>query len=324
MRGFTLSSSDINAQGSYVLNTTDRHRQRAGGYVSLGATGDGAVIEQGLLEATTSVSRNGFIQLTGGDIQIATGATLAITPDDSKETIPHDPTSLEDFKPSQISVGTNGSRIEIDQNAMLYAPSGNVDVGAAAGASSISDQQLPGTSRIFIDTGAVIDVAGLTNVIIPASRNTILIDPVKGNELRDDPNYRDSFLNGAALMVDPRLSGVDANGVEWVGSPLIEAKSFAEQVGVTVQELMTKGGNVTLGVQSHTAGGDPTLAPDVTVKTGATIDFLRRWVTYQGGFVQTSQLISVDGVIVDVGSAISTTAMSASMTASRRPSRAGA
>ena len=73
----------------------------------------------------------------------------------------------------------------------------------------------------------------------------------------------------------------------------IEAKSFAEQVGVTVQELMTRGGNVSLGVQSYAPGTDVTLAPDITIKTGATIDMSGGWVTYQGGFVQTSQLISV-------------------------------
>jgi len=308
VRGFTVSSSQpggcaATSQCDYVENTSEGIINSSEGYLSLGSTLDGAVIEQGLLEASTSVSRNGFIQLTGGDIQIAQNATLAITPFDSKETIPQDPTSLQDFKPSRISIGTEFSRVEIGQNAMLYAPSGNVDIGAAAGAVGDTDALNPGDSRIFIDSGAVIDVAGLTDVLIPASRNAILIDPVKGNELRDDPNYRDSFLNGAALYVDPRLSGVNENGVEWVGSPLVDAKSFAEQVGVTVQELMTRGGHVALGVQSYAPGTDVTLAPDITVKTGATIDISGGWVTYEGGFVRTSQLISVAGGLVDVGNA---------------------
>ncbi len=308
VRGFTALSYQpagcaATSQCDYVENTAEGIINSSEGYISLGSTVDGAVIEQGLLEASTSVSRNGFIQLTSSDIQIAQNATLAVTPFDSKETIPQDPTSLVDFKPSRISIGTDSSRVEIGQNAMLYAPSGNVDIGAAPGPSGLSDVQNPGDSRIFIDSGAVIDVAGLTDVLIPASRNAILIDPVKGNELRDDPNYRDSFLNGAALLVDPRLSGVDENGVEWVGSPLIEAKSFAEQVGVTVQELMTRGGNVSLGVQSYAPGTDRTRAPDITIKTGATIDISGGWVTYEGGFVQTSQLISAGGGLVDVGNA---------------------
>jgi filamentous hemagglutinin family protein len=308
VRGFTLVSSQpggcqATGQCDYVENTTDGIISSSEGYLSLGSTFDGAIIEQGLLQASTSVSRNGYIQLSGADIQIAQNATLAITPFNSKETIPQDPTSLQDFKLSRISVGSEFSRVEIDQNAMLYAPAGNVDIGAAAGAIGSTDASNPGDSRVFVDNGAIIDVAGLTDVLIAASRNSILIDPVKGNELRDDPNYRNSFLNGAALLVDPRLSGVNENGVEWVGSPLIEAKSFAEQVGVTVQELMTRGGNVSLGAQSYAPGTDLALAPDITVKAGATIDISGGWVTYEGGFVQTSQLISVGGGLVDVGRA---------------------
>src|SRR5262249_35597616 len=120
--------------------------------------------------------------------------------------------------------------------------------------------------------------------------------------LRDDPNYRNSFLNGATVFVDPRLSGVRADGVAWVGSPLIEAASFAQQVGVNVRELMTKGGNVTLGVASF-AGGEAQTAPDVTVKSGAVIDISGGWVRYQAGFVQTTQLIDASGEIVDISNA---------------------
>ena len=302
VRGFTLfSTNDDNITQDYVLNTAEGIINTPQGFLSLGATDLGAVLEQGVLEATTSVSRNGYILLTGADIQIGAGATLAITPDDSEETIPQDGTSLADFRQSKITIGSDSSRIEIDHDAMIYAPSGIVDIGAAPGDGASSSA--PGESRIFIDDGATIDVAGLVDVLIPASRNAIMISPVKGNELRDDPNYRDSFLNGATVLVDPRLSGVDENGVAWVGSPLIEAASFAQQVGVTVQELMTKGGNVTLGVQSYQPGTELPLAPDITVKSGATIDFSGGWVTYEGGFVQTTQLISLNGQIIDIGNA---------------------
>ncbi|HWA92167.1 MAG TPA: filamentous hemagglutinin family protein [Rhizomicrobium sp.] len=305
VRGFTAFSTngDDKDTRDYVFNDVNAIVNSAQGYLSLGATDHGAAIEQGLLEASTSVSRNGFIQITGADIRIGGMATLAINPDSGKATIPQDPRSIADFRPSKISIGSDASRIEVDGGAMIYAPGGDVGIGALPGLAASDDGANPGDSRIFIDSGAIIDVAGLTDVLIPASRNQILIDPVKGNELRDDPNYRDSFLNGALVMVDPRLSGVDENGVAWVGSPLIEAKSFAEQVGVKVQELMTAGGNVSLGVQSHKAGTDATLAPDITVKSGAVIDVSGGWVTYEGGFVQTTQLITKGGQIIDIGNA---------------------
>lgn len=304
VRGFTLVSTngDGTVEGDYVLNTAGAIVNSQQGYLSLGASDHGAVLEEGVLQSTTSVSRNGFIQLTGADIQVGIGATLAVNPDSGKETIPQDPRSTADFRPSKISIGSDSSRIEIDKDAMIYAPSGDVRIGALPGLTSTPDSGT-GDSRIFVDSGAIIDVAGLPDILIPASRNSIMISPVKGNELRDDPNYRDSFLNGATVLVDPRLSGVDANGVAWVGSPLIEAKSFAEQVGVKVQELMTSGGNVTLGVQSYTSGTDTTLAPDITVKLGAIIDVSGGWVNYEGGFVRTTQLITKNGQIIDIGSA---------------------
>ncbi|HEX3943501.1 MAG TPA: filamentous hemagglutinin N-terminal domain-containing protein, partial [Rhizomicrobium sp.] len=301
VRGFTALTFDT-TPGEYVMNTASGIIDVPQGYLSLGATNAGAVIQDGLLESTTSVSRNGFIQLTGGDIQIGGGSTMTITPDDAG-TIPQDPTSLLDFRPSRISIGSDTSRIEIQQNAMLYAPGGNVDIGSAPGASSTDDGSAPGTSRIFIDNGAIIDVAGLTDVLIPASRNSIEISPLKGNELANDPNYRNSFLNGATVFVDPRLSGVRADGTAWIGSPLIDAASYAQQVGIGVKELMTAGGNVTLGVKSYAPGTDPAQAPDITVKSGATIDISGGWVRYQAGFVQTTQLINAAGEIVDISNA---------------------
>src|SRR5262249_36780323 len=153
VRGFiSRARDDLNAANDYVWNTANAIISAPQGYVSLAAseTNGGAIINDGVLEATTSVSRNGFIQLDGEDIQLGVGSTIAISPDDSTATIPQDPTSLLDFKPSRITIGNAGSRIEIDQNAMIFAPGGNVDVGAAPGANA--NTEIPGTSRIFVDS----------------------------------------------------------------------------------------------------------------------------------------------------------------------------
>ncbi|HEY5237623.1 MAG TPA: filamentous hemagglutinin N-terminal domain-containing protein, partial [Rhizomicrobium sp.] len=302
VRGFVITALNRDdAAGNYVEN--DGIIEASEGYVSLASTDSGGVINNGILESTTSVSRNGFIQLSGGDIQLGTGSTISIGPEDSKETIPQDPTSLQDFKPSEVDIGSAQSRIEMQQNAMIYAPSGDVIMGADPGPSTNPDSLAPGTSRIFIDSGATIDVAGLTDVQIAASRNEILIRPVTANDLQDAPDYKNGFLDGAAVYVDPRLSGVRSDGVAWVGSPLIPAESYAEQVGVTVQELMTTGGNVTLGVSSFSPSQTTAPAPDVTIKSGATIDLSGGWVTYQAGMVQTTQLVDAGGEVVDISNA---------------------
>ncbi len=308
IRGFSLSSLDSTfipaSDPVYVDNTSTGIISAPQGYVSLEANDQGAAINDGILEATTSVSRNGFIQLYGGDIQLGAGSTIAIGPDPTAETIPQDPVSITNFKPSKIDIGSNQSRVEIQHNAMIYAPSGNVTIGVAPGSTTNNDNGNQGLSRVFIDTGAVIDVAGIPNVIIPASINSIAIDPVTGNDLQNDGQaYKAGFLNGATVYVDPRLSGVRSDGVAWVGSPLIPAASYAQQVGVSVDQLMTKGGNVTLGAESFAQGGNENIVGDVTVKAGAVIDLTGGWVTYQAGWVQTTELIDSSGNIVNIGDA---------------------
>jgi filamentous hemagglutinin family protein len=309
LRGLSVSTESLldgnvgTAPGDYVNNEPTGLITAPGGYISLQATLGGAVLDSGVLTSTTSVSRNGYVSLQGGDIGLAPDAVIAITPDDSPATIPQNPASLQAFKPSRIRIGDTGSRIDIGANSLIYAPSANISIGADPGPLTVSDAIDPMASRVFIDTGAVIDASGLENVVVPASRNSIEIKPVTQNELSDTPSYRQSFLDGATVFVDPRLSGVLPNGVAWVGSPLIEAASYNQQVGVTASELMTTGGNVTLGAQSFSPRADTSQAPDVIVKAGASIDISGGWRTFQAGVVQTTKLVDAGGQIVDIGSA---------------------
>ncbi|HEY4079018.1 MAG TPA: filamentous hemagglutinin family protein [Rhizomicrobium sp.] len=269
-------------------------------------------INQGIISATTSVSRNGSIQVSAPDIILAPGSMLTVTPDGDGGVIPQDAVSLADFKPSSILVGNLADQydpaariaasVDIGSGALLFAPGGDIAIGAAAGPNvhvALADT----LARVFIDDGAIIDVAGLTDILIPANRNLIKISPLKQNELADDPAYKTSFLNGATVYVDPRLSGVRDDGVAWVGSPLIDAASYYQQVGISVQELMTKGGNLIIGTDSFSGPGPAQSSPNVVVKSGANINIAGGWVTYQPGIVQTTKLITADGRVVDIGNA---------------------
>jgi hypothetical protein len=157
----------------------------------------------------------------------------------------------------------------------------------------------------------VIDVAGMANVQVPASFNEVVISPVKGNELDDSPLYRNSFLNGATVYLDPRLSGVRADGVAWIGSPLIDATAYYQLIGVGAAELMTKGGNVTIantGFTSTTnAAGlvvaSPASASSIIIKAGAVIDFAGGWVTYQAGTIRQTELVTATGELIPIGMA---------------------
>lgn len=310
LRGVVATS--LNSTGDpddYALNSGLIEARR--GNITLG--GFSAALNQGVLSATTSVSRNGSLVVSAADIKLAPGSVLAIAPDDGTEVIPQDAESIAAFKPSSIVLGNRNNlgsigfdqsaRIAIARDTLIRAPGATVEIGTRPGAAAASDQQAQGRSRVFIDQGATIDVAGLTDVAIPASRNVLQIGPLKGNELANSPLFRNSFLNGATVYVDPRLSGVRADGVAWIGSPLLDAASYYAQVGVGVAELMIRGGTVTLGAQSFAGIGQARLAPDVTVKAGATIDVSGGWVRYGAGTVRTTQLLTGDGQVVDIGKA---------------------
>ena len=304
LRGLDLVTSNLGGDsGDYVDNTPTGTVDVPQGYISLQATPVGAVLDAGVLTSTTSVSRNGYINLQGANIQLAPNAVIAITPDTSAATIPQDPNTLSDFKTSQIRIGDTGSAIDIGANSLIYAPNAAVEIGADPGEQSDTNVEALLETRVFIDSGATIDVAGVQNVLVPASVNSIKIDPVTQNTLQDSPTYRSSFLDGATVYVDPRLSGVRSDGVAWVGSPLVPAASYYQQVGLTASELMTTGGKVTIGAASTTPGTTPTSIPDVIIKAGATIDMSGGWRTFQAGVVQTTKLVDASGEVVDIGSA---------------------
>ena len=259
--------------------------------------GFGMVQNDGVLSSTTSVSRNGSIFIDAGDVRLGAGSSLIILPDTGGETIPQSPTSIADFRPSAIRIGRNASSIDMGEDAFILAPGGDVLFGR-------TDAYL-GTMSLVINPGAEINVAGLTNVLVPISENQVFIDPAKKNELRDSPLYRSGFLNGATIYLDPRISGVRDDGVPWIGSPLIDATAYYQLVGVGVDRLMTKGGSVTLGVgvdnRFFTA---PTNNPNtVVVRQGAVIDVSGGWVSYEAGFVRSTQLIDSTGHVVDISQA---------------------
>ncbi|MFM9976623.1 MAG: filamentous hemagglutinin family protein [Sphingomonadaceae bacterium] len=298
------------------------------GFLSLVTTELGSILNEGLLASTTSVSRNGKIGLYGGSITIARApgaaqpGAITILPDETGESIPQgSEAEPANFKRSVIEFGvlrgslfTRGAEPNIPvlggvlptnltfgDETLLYAPNAIV-TNTAAG----NPENFGFPSVVTIGRNARLDVAGLKDVEVDVSRNFVTIDPVKRNELRDTPNYRevalgnDFTLNGTILTVDVRRTGVRADGVRWVGSPLLEAGSIASQIPVSVSELMTKGGDVSFFTVS---GANATAGPAFSLGQGATVDVSGGWLSYQGALVTTSKLLTADGRIVDIGDA---------------------
>ncbi|WP_272840427.1 filamentous haemagglutinin family protein [Rhodoplanes sp. TEM] len=303
VRGYLIT----NYEGT-VVNSGLIEAER--GYIDLAAT---TVTNSGILRSTTSVSANGTIDLHGQTITLAPGSILMIAADENGETIPQDADSLAAVKSSQVRIGSYNSDVTLQSGATIWAPSGDVTIGAASGAALTDASQskiydtatgkwVYNAGHIVVEDGATIDVAGLKDVQVDVSAYNLSI-LLKSNELADSGGYQDSFLNGETVMIDARLSGVREDGVAWIGSPLISAAAYYEAVGVTAAQLMTTGGNVTLGtnggVSSATVGG----SASVTVKSGAVIDVSGGFVTYAAGTVTTTKLLTSDGRIVDIGSA---------------------
>lgn len=301
------------------------------GYLSLGAGSNGSIVNSGLLSTTTSVSRNGKISITAGTVRLVgnDNPTLAsgivMLEDGNGETIPlgsaNEPAQ---FKSSQLEIGAQVSLSQqpigalvatdfsMERNALILAPGADVSIGVSKIPVEFQrDFDVSNPGRIDIAPGAIIDVSGLKDVQLPASRNQIEITPVKRGELRDTPNYREVVLdgnfslNGATLYIDPRITGVRDDGVAWVGSPLIEASSLSSQISATAAEFMTVGGRVSLATSdlSNFSNVSAATAPSVHVAPGAVIDISGGWVNYAAGSIKTSKLITNDGRVVDISQA---------------------
>ena len=301
------------------------------GYISLGTGMVGTVVNSGLLLATTSTSRNGAIDLYGGTVDLTGNGTapaqasgIAILPDEDGETLPQG--SAANFLSSAITigsyVGTNDAGDDVPSdllgtlspgqftmgaNALIYAPDANVTVGRSAAAVDPLISQL--ASGVEIASGATIDVSGLKDVQLAMSANSVEIMPVTANDLADTPNYRSAStdggftLNGTTLYIDQRLSGVRADGVAWVGSPLLDAGAIVAQVPDSIDQLMTGGGKVTLAVNGLTGPAAAASAPHVAIASGASIDISGGWVSYATGAVEQSNLITADGRLVPISAA---------------------
>lgn len=274
------------------------------------------VNQAGTVSATTSVSANGSIYLVAGNVQnsstgettkfyndavlgeskgqmlpnqggtltLAPGSVTTITADSTdKATI----TDLQSFNQSQIELV--GQTVTLQGSASVVAPAAQVNVVASANpfrhVDNANTHQLPtdDSGRIYLDAGSVIDVSGLTNVPVSASRNLLQIQ-LDANALQDDPLLRDSFLHGATVTVDVNR-----------GTPLLNQQtlqSYANTIGRGINEKLTQGGTINLS-----SGGD------VITRAGSMQNVSGGSIAYQQSAGATTKLLGADGKVYDISSA---------------------
>ncbi len=256
----------------------------------------GATVDQlGAIQSTTSVSLNGRIDLnadsgavveqigglneifytTTGSVTFGDGSITEIVPElNSNATITGDALALA----SQVNI--QGKTIHMVGDAELLAPNATVTMRAGEWLPLKGTYGFDFTDgQIYLDSGAVIDVAGSEDVSASVTQN-IVAAQLLGPELADSPLQRNGPLRGQTIYVDIRDQGV-YNGIPWIGTPLADVSGYAALVPYPVGELTTAGGEVTMR-----AGGS------VVMQKGSEVNVSAGWIDYTGGTVTTSEVIS--------------------------------
>lgn len=269
------------------------------------------VVNSGALLSTTSVNVRGTIHLLSpftdplSSVTLAPGSVLAIMPDTSGATAVdgqraaliaasgpdlYDAQFFNDL--SQLADLADASRVEI-------VSGGNVELrGGSATLANGGQVAVSAARRVQADTGALIDVSGLQNVALPMSANVVQVN-IQGNELRDDPNNRDtSALNSTNVWVDtrdltlvPAGTGGYASDRYYTAGGLLEVSGYLGTTGHSIQEWQAIGGTITLS------------AGEVVAQPGSTFNIAGGSVQYQAGFVPQSYVIATTGQIYNVNTA---------------------
>jgi filamentous hemagglutinin family protein len=260
-----------------------------------------AVNQQGQVRATTSVRLNGSVYLQARDSagnaagEVATvvvgtvnvprgtrGGALVLGPDSITAVSPEsaDRQTTQDAQGfTRSSIDLTGKTIVLQRDSLVSAPGGIVLASAQQGQEFGLGPAGAGT-RIYLDRGARIDVAGTAGETVPVERNFIRVE-LRGNELRDAPVQRNSFLRGEAVTVDMRR-----------GTPLADVAGYVGQIGRSVGERTATGGSVTLRSEG-----------DVILREGSLVDVSGGSIRYTDGLAAETRLIGADGRVYGLSEA---------------------
>ena len=229
-----------------------------------------------------------FLPKSSGTVTIGADSSIQILPElDSIETVVGTQLAL----PSQINL--QGRVVHFGNNAAVLAPNANVEISAGTwnyiAGSNQQTNFINAGGQIYLDPGALINVAGSAGIIAPMSQNILAVE-LRGTELADAPLQREGPFRGLTIQVDIRNAGI-YNGFSWVGTPLANVSGYVGLIKRTVGELTTAGGTVKL------KAGD-----SVVMREGSTIDVSGGSIDYAGGVVQTTRIVS-DGRLLDISQA---------------------
>ncbi|MEI7447355.1 MAG: hypothetical protein WCK28_20885, partial [Burkholderiales bacterium] len=230
-----------------------------------------------------NLHRSGLAFDTGGARRATTSGTVTLSKDSVTELRPEgtgsgvvDSVSLN---PSEVRI--EGGRVHLQGDggagAQIVAPGGRVSVIASAAPGTMPDPNArepvaPADSRLVVDGGVRVDVSGVRDVAVSASRNVVAVE-LRGDVIADAPLLRDSPLAGQTLYVDVRT------GSPLFGSADTVQRVAASQIRRTIDERSTTGGSISLQSDG-----------DLAVNRGATFGIAGGTVRYTPGELRVSRL----------------------------------
>lgn len=275
-----------------------------------------SVIQNGVIDSSTSVSLNGRIDLlanynavsntaydpassnsgtpflfrAAGSISLGENSVTRILPEiESDETVIGSELALR----SQINL--QGKTVHLGKDATILAPNAIANI-LAGDWNYIPSGTLPSSTflttngQVYLDEGSLINLAGTVDATASVTQNLITLE-LRGSELAVAPLQRDGELRGQTITVDLGRSG-EYEGRFWVGTPLADLTGYVGLIQRNVGQLTTAGGTLNLS-----AGGS------VVIQNGSTIDVSGGWTNFTGGYVETTQLISGNR-LVDIAEAL--------------------
>ncbi|MEM7543088.1 MAG: filamentous hemagglutinin N-terminal domain-containing protein [Pseudomonadota bacterium] len=225
----------------------------------------GMVVNQaGLLRATNAVNANGSIrlqarskvslpQLSPSEIDLRNAVTQESLAEDAGEVVfssgsvteilvdDGDGEAVDGQTFNRARVEVRGENITMQSGARITAKAGAVQM-IATDTPEIGNTPLPANSGVLggtqgsitLESGAIIDVSGLEDVVVDGNRNIQSVQ-LRGNELAGSPINRDGPLFGSTITVDIRQTLSVAN-----------ISGAIAALGRTIEERSTLGGTVDL------------------------------------------------------------------------------
>ncbi|MGZ3239099.1 MAG: two-partner secretion domain-containing protein, partial [Burkholderiaceae bacterium] len=267
--GTVSASTSVNLDGSIYLRARVRE----------GLQRDDTTTEVMSVPGSTVKEAVAALPTLGGTLKLGQNSVTQISIVDDGTTASHGPT---DPVFNQSRVDLSGQSIQLQENAKIVAPYGNVTIAAKL------DPHEPAVAinpNSFVDlaAGSVIDVSGTTAT---KSMESNVIQVQLLSELADNVPMRDSSLRGQTVSIDIRK-----------GTKIANVSSDLAKIQYTVGEIASQGGTVTVASEGSIiqrgADGD---------KPASLIDVHGGQINYRSGYVNTTRL-SANGALFDIATA---------------------